>query len=423
MARFSFNVLTISLIYSTTAIAVSPQSIGDYWFVFVGAFAVISISYLTATILGYVFRINNPRDFCALRIAASFPNIVSLPILIFPSLCEYSVVNESLIPDSVDEADRRDQCVALSNTMIFCYFFAYSLVFFSFGQPQLMAAARMKSSAESERTETDAEVESTSATDTERVDTEENQTGFAKQLIMAVEQVFSSLGFQAMLAGFITGCIPPLQQALFDEGGPLRFLGSSVQTLGMASSPLSTLIAAASLVPPTREVTTSTDNESDSIHEIVQQDEEDEDESPIMSDPHYGPLNRRRRRSIQRFAQSIRESAESAVKGVTRTRSDTLRLLAWFVMSRLVLSPAIVTTVIVALDGTGLLAAVPPMAKLVVLINSCLPGAQMIVVLLKSQEELADSAQAVAAVYLPSYLISCVTIAAWSSIGLWLLNE
>ena len=62
-------------------------------------------------------------------------------------------------------------------------------------------------------------------------------------------------------------------------------------------------------------------------------------------------------------------------------------------------------------------------AKLVVLINSCLPGAQMIVVLLKSEEELADSAQAVASVYLPSYLISCVTIAAWSSIGLWLLSE
>jgi len=393
--------------------------------VFAGAFAVITISYLTATILGYIFRIQNPRDFCALRIAASFPNIVSLPILIFPSLCEYSVVNEALLPDSVDEMDRREQCVALSNTMIFCYFFAYSLVFWSFGHPQLMAAARMKNSIESERTETDIEGESTSMTDTERNNIEVNENGFVKQLWVAVKQVFSSLGFQAMLAGFVTGCIPPLQQALFDEGGPLRFLGSSVETLGMASSPLSTLIAAASLVPPTREnSTTTTEHESDRMDENAPREEEEveEDESPIMSDPQFGPLDHRRRRSIQRFAQSIREGAENVAKKVTRTRSDTLRLLAWFVASRLVLSPAIVTAVIMVLDGTGLLDDVPPMAKLVVLVNSCLPGAQMIVVLLKSQEELADSAQAVAAVYLPSYLISCVTIAAWSSIGLWLLS-
>ena len=150
---------------------------------------------------------------------------------------------------------------------------------------------------------------------------------------------------------------------------------------------------------------------------------EEGDESPIMSDPQFGPMNRRRRQSLQQFAQSVRQSATSAIKAVHRPRSDTLRLLAWFVTSRLIVSPAIITAIIALLDRSGLLAGVPPMAKLVVLINSCLPGAQMVVVLLKCEEELADSAQAVASVYLPSYLLSCVTIAAWSSIGLWLVSE
>ena len=415
--------------------AVSPQSIGDYWFVFVGAICVITISFLTATVLGYVFQIRNPRDFCALRIAASFPNIVSLPILIFPSLCEYSVVLENLLheEDSMHQADDnsslREQCVALSNTMIFCYFFAYSLIFWSFGHPNLMAAARMKSSAtpSDETTETMTERDNEVDSDSTEREGENNATGGCiRQFWRAVKQVFTSNGFLAMMAGFITGCIPPLQEALFSEGGALRFLGSSVQTLGVASSPLSTLIAAASLVKPQRQQSPidepqSTDNEEE--NDKPPEAEEENLKSPIMSDPQFGPLNLRRRRSLQQFAQSIRRGASSALKAVPRTRGDTLRLLAWFVASRLILSPAIVTALIALLDRYEILNDVPAMAKLVVMINSCLPGAQMVVVLLKSEEELADSAQAVASVYLPSYLISCVTIAAWSSVGLWLVSE
>ena len=31
VARFGFNVLIISLIYSTTALSISPSTIGDFW--------------------------------------------------------------------------------------------------------------------------------------------------------------------------------------------------------------------------------------------------------------------------------------------------------------------------------------------------------------------------------------------------------
>jgi predicted permease len=440
VARFSFSILTISLVYSTTAIAVSPQTIGDYSFVFGGAFGVISISYVTATILGYLFGIQNPRDFAALRIAASFPNIVSLPILIFPSLCEYEVVYDRLLADDVDVQvdDRQEQCVALANTMIFIYFFAYSLMFWSFGAPQLMEAATLSSSSRmSDRTTpaegegddddvVDSEAISASVDpSTERVasaDADERpKATFWQGAYQAVYKVVSSAGFLAMAAGFLTGCIPPLQQALFDEGGPLRFLGSSVETLGKASSPMSTLIAAAALVPPQRTEPEESMDRDDDGHNS--DEEEEEIESPIMSDPHYGPLNRRRRESLQVLARSIRESAKTVLAAVPRSRSDTLRLLFWFVTSRLIVAPAIVTTLIVSLDRAGYLDGVPPMAKLVVLINSCLPGAQMVVVLLKSHDHMADSATAVAQVYLPSYLFSCVTIAGWTSLGLWLLLD
>lgn len=69
------------------------------------------------------------------------------------------------------------------------------------------------------------------------------------------------------------------------------------------------------------------------------------------------------------------------------------------------------------MDCGSILDAVPNMAKMVVIVNSGLPGAQLIVLTLKAKG-LSDSASIVAKVYLPSYLLSVITIAAWTSIGL-----
>ena len=95
-----------------------------------------------------------------------------------------------------------------------------------------------------------------------------------------------------------------------------------------------------------------------------------------------------------------------------------MRLHIWFILSRLVISPALVCAVLLGLQCSGLLGDVPNLAKLVVIINAALPGALVVVVLLKANSELADSAAVVAKVYLPSYLLSIFTIAAWSAVGL-----
>lgn len=79
----------------------------------------------------------------------------------------------------------------------------------------------------------------------------------------------------------------------------------------------------------------------------------------------------------------------------------------------------IVVSIVVALDYADLWLG-PDLAKLVVIINSALPGALIVVVLLKSQPDMADTAATVAKVYLPSYLLSIFTIAAWTAVGLWI---
>ena len=71
------------------------------------------------------------------------------------------------------------------------------------------------------------------------------------------------------------------------------------------------------------------------------------------------------------------------------------------------------------MDCGGILSGIPDLAKMVVIVNAGLPGAQLIVITLKSKG-LSDSASIVAKVYLPSYLLSAFTIAAWTSIGLLL---
>lgn len=91
---------------------------------------------------------------------------------------------------------------------------------------------------------------------------------------------------------------------------------------------------------------------------------------------------------------------------------------AWFIASRLIFAPALICALIVAMDCGGILSDIPHLAKMVVIVNAGLPGAQLVVITLKSKG-LTDSAAIVAKVYLPSYLLSAFSIAAWTAIGLF----
>lgn len=438
VARFGFNCLVLPLIYGTIAQSVNVDSIGQYWFLVVAAFFVIGGSYGCATVLGYLFRLHkeDPIDFDALRISAAFPNIVALPILIFPSLCEYSVVYKGFIDnDDLTEAEMYRECVNQSNTMIFCYFFMWSFLFWSLGHEKLMVAADKRVKQASSRSIED--------NDHERYETARKSC--CELLWVAITHTIKSPGFIAMILGFITACIPPLQDALFSPGGPLRFLGAAVQTLGQASSPMSTLVVAASLVPKHRitnepsndhGIETSADPEGQGPEEEPQETAssteinntarcseeshpEDHHDPPFMSDPSFGPLNRRHV-SMRRLSLALRERSSRAITSIRRSNKQMLRLHVWFVLSRLIVAPTLLSASMIGLECAGVLDGVPGLAKLVVIINSALPGALIVVVLLKSNPELSESAAVVAKIYLPSYLLSIVTIAAWASLGLWI---
>ena len=222
-----------------------------------------------------------------------------------------------------------------------------------------------------------------------------------------------------MILGFITGCIPFLQQALFSQGGALRFIGAAIDTMGTASSSISTIVVAASLVPNNVAVADGVANSEDDRVAAESQvpDPAVTLESPIMSDPNFGP---RRRASIRNVTSVVRRRSSMLLESIRRSDRDMIRLHVWFFLSRLILAPAVVSGGIAALDCAGALGAVSNLSKLVMIINSALPGALIVVVLLKSQPALSESAAVVAKIYLSSYLLSIVPIAAWTSVGLFL---
>ena len=108
------------------------------------------------------------------------------------------------------------------------------------------------------------------------------------------------------------------------------------------------------------------------------------------------------RESMRRRRSSISQLSIRAMNAI-KQRKPTLRMHFWFCFSRLIVTPACCVMLIVAGDCGGILEGVPGLAKLVVIVNSCLPGAQLIVLTLKSRG-LSDSASVVAQVY---YLPTC----------------
>eukprot|EP00980_Cylindrotheca_fusiformis_P026614 scaffold16625_cov118-Cylindrotheca_fusiformis.AAC.5 len=450
VSNFAFHALELPLVYSTIAMTVTIESIGDYWFVIVGAFLVLGVSYSVATLMQRLIPISNLQDFRALRISVTFPNIVSLPILIFPSLCEFPVVHEGymVLHDDEGEFNRQeleDQCRTQANTMIFCYCFSYMFLFWGIGYPQLMNAAhRALATTNNDETKLSQQEESKPILHADDRENRMSNTGqqiceqrnnnilqdqgeevvenegntALKNIYNALKQTFSSPGFVATILGFITACIPPLQKALFEPEEPLRFLGSAVETLGVASTSMLTMIAAASLVPQQKPENVEQNENADN-----QTAEAGEAQSGVdrhsLADP--GPTIPNRFLRIRSIWASIRSNSTRIVKSVTRSAPEVRRLHLWFCLSRLVVSPAVVVGIIVAVEcGSNLLQSVPRLSLLVIIINSCLPGAFLVVVLLKSKTVLEDTAAAVAKAYFLSYMICIFTIAAWTALGLWI---
>ena len=394
------------------------------------------ISYTVTVFLGYCFRMQREIYFTPLCIASTFANIVALPIIIFPTLCEYGVVQD-LVREDIDvdgfsegEDSLMDVCNKQANAVVFTYFFGVSIVFWSIGHRTLRLC---KVNVPSRRVNEERRDESEESNDITCTGLDGNSTILAstssgiidfvqtklKSIFIRTRDAFldivKSPAVIAMILGFITACIPPLQTALFDDGGSLRVIGSALESLSSAGTTFATIVVAASLVEVKDfqgydgEVTSRNRRLRRSVKRSSFGDRTDEEmrtHEEIYGDKRKEEKELRpleRKTSISNYLRSI--------------QVERLKIHIWHVTSRLIVTPGLVFLVLLRLDCIGWLNTVPNIAKLVLLINSAVPGALVVVVILKA-EGLTNEAEAVSKCYLPSYTLSVITLAMWASFGL-----
>ena len=487
LSRFAFTVLNIPLVYSSIGSTLSIDVIGSLWFVPLAGMVVIALSFVIATMTERLpfFRVEHRVDFDALRIACSFPNVVAIPVLVFPSLCEYEIMWKVFVPKDGDQDDLTrnpiTECANTMNAMTFSYFFAWLFMFFLLGNQALISAGKRKRQ-EEEATrrgaqncaDGSADIEETMRSSGPPIDdpsfdmesdepadfsneppdgltdehtkhvtlenTAENTKNAAKTFLVALKRSILNPGSLALWAGLITALIAPLQAALFAPGGALRFAGSAIESLAAALPSVATMITAASLIVPPDPIVVNDTSGGDPT-------DQDEDKKkrkwasfwPLswlkqdvganaVYDPNYADIieerkeeraseQQRRRSSLARMRRaSIRLGSQSLVA----MRSPTFKMHFWFNITRLIITPAIVCGILIGLDcGTSLFDTVPHLSKLVVLMNSSIPPAMLVVLSLKS-EGMTESASVVSKLFTSSYLLSVFTIAGWASVGLML---
>lgn len=178
--------------------------------------------------------------------------------------------------------------------------------------------------------------------DLQNKETKSNQAKQAVKLVFkAFKNTVTSPGFIAMVLGFITACIEPLRSALFSAGGGLRFLGSAFESLGSSSASVGTLLVAASLVHQTSHAAHEGDDGTKKSDEVV---DESEDNGATQRTVDL-------RDALERSRSSIIEFSSRSLIYLRKIRKPTIRMHLWFTLSRLVVSPAIVSGLMIVLHG------------------------------------------------------------------------
>jgi len=468
LSRFSFNVLLLPLIYTGIAASVTLESLASLWLVLVASFVIICLSFLVASILAYLpfLRVHEEEHFDALRVAVSFPNIVAIPILMFPALCEYEVFHEygDIELSSVEE--NIAACELETNSVVFTYFFGFSLLFWTIGDRMLRNIAERHYNATNDNNENTI-LDTVEETESFPGETERNTSLSLKNVVYKTVSYLGEIikgispRFIILVLAFITACITPLQEALFEPGGYLRVIGSAMESLSSAGATVATIIVGGALanadLNEMRPVYLVEENQQEeevqglTCHDVeigsqgeslqaletkagfnkIDQDNEKNEEEASNYDKDENSSNKSQRTDEVKILDEVGQNTSSSMRASIISRQVSLirsRLLntsyriiqhpsfkvqIWHVTSRLFVTPALVYTILLNLNCSQ----ITPIAKLILLVNSSLPGALIVVVILKAQG-LTDAASIVSQTYLPSYILSVMTTAAWASIGM-----
>lgn len=465
----TFNMLILPFIYTGIASSVQLDDLESLYPIIIISLGIVFISYIVTVCIGIIpcFSMQKEKYFIPLCVASTFPNIVAFPIIIFPTLCEFEVVLDLVKEDiDIEDMDGRsliDVCQKQTNAVVFTYFFGFNLLLWSIGSRTLINLDKV-----------------TNARDTETTTGQQShiiQRGFIalRYYILYIYDVFievlKSPGFVALILGFITVCIVPLQKALFETGGYLRVAGSALESLSSTAATFITIVVAASLVEIKENQCDTSENkgtEAEKEEDVKVHDESNEAKDEglrqsglglgLKASPRGGTsvvnggsiLEDEKNKGNQSYNlenaegqtdviedDHISDNTNHTQKEKVKTRDtivarcfdwfhsiprETMKIYIWQILARLFVTPGIVFFILVKLDCAGLLDSIPNIAKLVLLINSAVPGALVVVVILKAHG-FTDEAAVVSKTYLPTYILSVLTLSMWSTFGLMAFRQ
>lgn len=419
LSRFSFTFLFLPLIYSGIPSSINLKGVNSYWFVIPGAILVITISFGISSLMMHIPIFTNYKSIHCCKVLQTsivFPNIIALPILIFPELCHYKGIYETfceqLWPSATNVEEKQKSCVSVMNTMVFLYFFGWSVLFWSFGYKLLVESGR----------ELEEKVIQNKRI---KIKIRQNRICFQNCRIM------TQPGFIALILGTLTTCIEPLRISLFQKGRSLSFVGSCLKDLGTSGATLATIIVAANLslstnyelIPLCVQKLNSThtrgimENKDTMIFSLVNYGKK-----KLMNISNYDIPKAKCHTSPNRLIPYSIETKKSLLltKTCFQKKHPTSAIIVWYITCRLLLTPALICGLILFFEKkTNILDSIPSLVKPLLLVNSAVPGALVLIVVLKA-EGCSKSASFLSKVYLPCYLISIFTVTAWASVGVWM---
>lgn len=218
LSKLSVNVFLPALVVSSLAKGLNPALLRSAWSLPLIAMADIA---LAAGVVTLVIRWMKPpghlrRPWIA---AMVFQNSSALPLMIGKALSQQA-------PFKSDPSAFEKYTIA-----VFIYNIGWQLTFWTVGfqyittvdRPELSPAATVAVA---------------------------NQSWFSvagHNLKLGCTRLFQSPVVLACFTGLVVGLIPPVQRAMFGSGGWLRFIGTTLETLGGAAVPVVTLVVSATL--------------------------------------------------------------------------------------------------------------------------------------------------------------------------------
>ena len=350
----------------------SPEMLAKWYVAFVCSLLSLILGFALGQLGARVLCLPQPYD-RMLVLCTTFGNIGALPYVLVPPIA----ANWALVANDVEAVDKGRSIIQL-------YALAWSLTLFSLGKPYALAMR-----------ETPLPSEGPVASPAP----EASWCRRALARLLALEPAV-----YCGLVAITLGCIAPLRDVLSPAaGGALRFVGSFSRSIGEAGIPISTIILGASLY-----------------------------------NGGVDTLKRRRARAQKKKlasstsawisatdAEDVPEATDAAEDGLPKSapvvapvevRVDEVapppmtKLLLGAVSIRLVLMPAISIPLLLAAARAGAVAADEPMLIMVLMVQSGVPSAQTALALLAAAGMKKEAGE-MAAIYLPMYAISVITLA------------